>query len=207
MKFRIRAAVAAGALVASASATHAVEGADAERAAIRRDRADAEAEFERRKAECETRFVVTSCVDMARREEREALTRLRHRETALDDAERKERAAQRRGEIADNQQRDRERQSAASSPEGREALHRQSEPQVMVRPQPQPQPRPTPRPAASGVGAGIPLERRTDEARSRAEFEARQQAAEAHRKEVEQRNLERAARGKVSAPLPPASAP
>lgn len=202
--------IAAGLCFGAALQALAVEGADAERARLRTEREAVEATFKRKQAECEARFVVTSCVEDARREQREALARLRHREAELNDAERKERTAARRQEIEENAKRDRERQKEASVPAKGDALRKDAEPRVTVRPPPQA--RPSSRPASGSFGGGIFSERPVDEARSRAEFDARQRAIAEHRQQVEQRNLERAAKGKVVAPLPtpaslPASAP
>jgi hypothetical protein len=183
----------------------ALDSVDAERAQIRAARDAAEATYKRKQAECAARFVVTSCVEDARREQRETLSKLRHRETELSDAERKERTAERRQEIADNAKRDRERQKEASVPEKRDQLRQQSEPRVTVRPAP----RPSSRAASGSLGVGMSSERPVDEAKNRADFEARQKAAAEHREAVEQRNLERTQKGKIAAPLPtpPASAP
>jgi hypothetical protein len=172
----------------------------AARAQIRTERAAAGSRLQTRESECLAKFVVTPCLDDARRENREALARLRHREAELDAQERKQRTDARRAEIADNQRRDLERQREASAPERRESLRQDAAPQVTVRPNARPL---KPQRAASEA------DRQADEARNRADFEARQRAIEAHRDAVEARNLEKSAKGKVGAalPLPAASAP
>jgi hypothetical protein len=51
-------------------------------------------------------------------------------------------------------------------------------------------------------GASSAAEQRATELRNQAAFEARARAAQAHRETVERRNAQRAAQGKVAAPLP-----
>lgn len=86
-----------------------------ERAQIAGERAAVETRFSIAATECSTHFVVTSCVDDAKRTRRESLDRLRARERAGDDARRQERADERRKAIgdkaADDARRDAERAS------------------------------------------------------------------------------------------------
>ena len=59
------------------------------------ERAAANAQFAERERACQRRFVVTACVDAARTDQRELLTRLRDAEVKLDEAQRRQRAAER----------------------------------------------------------------------------------------------------------------
>src|SRR5947207_14324881 len=71
----------------------------AERQRIAAEQAEVEKAYAAREAECRRRFIVTSCLDAARRDRREAVERLRQQEVVLDEAQRKQRAAQRIEEI------------------------------------------------------------------------------------------------------------
>ena len=53
-------------------------------------------------AECQQRFVVSSCVEDAKRDRRQGLDGLRSRQIALDEVRRKERSAARRSELSAN---------------------------------------------------------------------------------------------------------
>jgi len=165
---------------------------DAQRQRIAVERAAAQTRYAERERACQGRFVVTSCVDAARQEQRATLARLRHEELALDDAQRHEAAAERRRALADKAASDAERAQADAVAPRSERIRRP----------------PTPHPAAkTGTGsAAKPMEsadeRRAAEQRSQREFEARARAAQAHREAVEQRNAQRASKGKVAAPLP-----
>lgn len=70
-----------------------------ERERIRLERVAVDAVYVARERECRTRFAVTSCLDDAKRERRQALDRLRRQEALLDETRRKERAAKRMEEI------------------------------------------------------------------------------------------------------------
>ena len=68
----------------------------AERARIASERAAAKARLAEQERACREQFVVTACLEAARKEERSTLARLRRAEMMLDDAERREAAARRR---------------------------------------------------------------------------------------------------------------
>ena len=176
----------------------------AERQRIGAERAAAEASYAERMRSCEGRFVVTSCVEEARRERRDALTRLRREQNQIDDAMRKARGAERTEAIRKREASEAQRAREATPREPRQPAQRSA-----------PEPRTSP---AAGTGlhdrpnkardreatasAPSPEQRRQQEARSRATFDGAQRAAEAHRQEVETRNAERAAKHKPAAPLP-----
>ncbi|HJV62166.1 MAG TPA: hypothetical protein VJ743_14555 [Albitalea sp.] len=173
----------------------------AERARIQAERSQVQAAYEQRERECRQRFVVTSCIDAARRDRRQALERLRQQQELLDEAQRKQRAAQRIDDIrakvsgeeaqqrdatAKARQRERERVAAASAPassplRGPEAGQGRVEPSSVL----------------PGAKAHRSAE---DEARHAAEYEKRQREAEAHRQAVERRNASR--RKPPAKPLP-----
>ena len=185
----------------------------AERERIERERAAAEARFTERRRECLTRFIATSCVDDAKRERRQTVTRLRHEQMTLDENERKERAAARTESI-----RKKTEEAAARSTKPTEGATREPK-----GPRPDRQPRaaqgqadnadaaasaPDGRPARAGKDllpaprTEGPARSAEDAARSRSTFDAAQRAAEEHRAEVEARNAARAAKKKPAAPLP-----
>ena len=85
---------------------------DAERAAIAAERAAIDARFAARERECLQRFVVTSCVDDAKRERRIGLDGLKARQLALDEARRRARTDERSAEIAAKAAEDAKRQRA-----------------------------------------------------------------------------------------------
>lgn len=169
-----------------------------ERERIRSERAQAEAAYASRERDCRGRFVVTSCIEDAQRDRRQALERLRRQEEVMDEAQRKQRAAQRmediRGKLA-----------------GEEGRRRPLTVQERLKAKPPPAER-TPRSAEGAASANRPdrpaSQSAAEETRRRADYERRQQEAKAHREAVEKRNAERAAKGKrPAAPLPvPASA-
>lgn len=169
----------------------------AERERIASERAAAETRFAEERLDCQRRFVVTSCVDAARKRERETLEKLRHQEAVLDDAQRRRRAAERlsaiRARIASEEAR-RQQVAADAQAQGRhEAELRRHPPRAGKRwnvatP---------PESAASAPDAAA------REARARARFEGRQDAARQHRADAQRRAAERARTGKPqAAPLP-----
>ncbi|RQP23601.1 hypothetical protein [Piscinibacter terrae] len=180
----------------------------AERDRIKRERDQADATYKAREIECRQRFVVTPCLDQARRDRREALDRLRQQQEVLDEAQRKQRAAQRMDEIrskvsgdeakqreAAAQKRRRQRvEPAVSQPEAAA-----SSPAAVLKQEP---PAAVATPASANASA---MEVHEQKAQA---YEKRQKEAAEHRAEVEARNAQRAANGKPPAkPLPtPASA-
>jgi colicin import membrane protein len=169
-------------------------GREPEHERIAAERAAVNARFAEQERACQEKFVVTACVDAARKEQRQTLMRLKRAETVLDEAERRETAARRRQVL---QERGAVQGARASGPaaEARQPLTRNP-----------PAPNPTAvlpphRPASSAA------EQRAAEQRNEAAFEARARAAQAHRDTVARRNAQRASEGKVGAPLPvPSSA-
>ncbi|HEX6705441.1 MAG TPA: hypothetical protein VF169_11825 [Albitalea sp.] len=162
----------------------------AERARIESERKQAEADYTRRELECRERFVVTSCLDDARRDRRLALEGLRHQQAILDEAQRKQRAAQRmddiRGKVSEADARRRSTATQQAKDRAPREVHARSPH------------------AASAVDEGASGVSRsgTEAARRSSEYEQRQEDARAHRAAVERRNAEKAARGKMSPPLP-----
>jgi hypothetical protein len=183
-----------GLLLALSCGAQAAEPASAlaERERIQRERAAVEARYEQTEADCRKRFAVSGCLAQAQAQRREALAALRQSELTLDDARRK-------AEAEEN-----ERRLAAKRAE------------ALARPPPQPRAASAPLAAATIASSPVPSERARrlsktsdDAAEAAARVVAQQRRASeaaAHRKEVEQRNAERAARGKQSTPLPVPSA-
>jgi colicin import membrane protein len=163
-----------------------------ERTRIARERDEATLRFQQRQRECEQRFAVTACVDEARAEHRQALSRLRGQESVLDEAERKRRAALRMAAI-------REKVSAEAA---RDASPRPVRPAPAMQVSEPRQKAASPAVSRPASAASAP-ERSAQEARSRERFEKRQRDARAHRDEAARRQAERAKPGKSPvAPLP-----
>jgi len=190
--------------------SHALDEADerAERARIAAERKQAETAYAEREQVCRERFVVTSCLDDARRERRHALERLRQQEAVLDEGQRKKRAAERledigskvsaqearrRDALASQQQRENARSEAVARAAAASAAASASAPEQAAD-----QASASARAAAARTGSA-----RQAAAGRVAESEQRQLEAVEHRKAVEQRNAQRAAQGKKPArPLP-----
>ena len=165
------------------------QAASPERERIGAERAAAMARFAEQERACHEKFIVTSCVEAARKEQRLTLTRLHRAELVLDDSERRETAGRRREEL---QQRASEQEKRASEPEPvqrRESKH--------AAPAPNPPEAPHPQHGASSAESQRKIEQRNE-----ADFEARLRAAQARREAVARRNAQRASEGKVAAPLP-----
>jgi colicin import membrane protein len=171
----------------------------AERDRIRLERVQVEAAFNARETECRRRFVVTPCLDAARRARREAMEGLRRQEAVLDEAQRKQRAAQRIEDIRNKVSGDDAKRSDA---QGRSARTQQRMSEAAARPASPASAAPmhartpvAPNRASSAAGA----ERRID-------YEKRQAAAQEHREAVERRNADHAKTGKRARPLPASGA-
>lgn len=171
----------------------------AERERIAAERAVVETRFAEERLACQRNFVVTSCVDAARKRERDGLAGLRRQEALLDEAQRRQRAAERLAAIRAKVSAEDDRRRVQGAQPRRE------------------RPLPLPRPPAAGSvapsrAASAPAERATTatadrEARSRARFDARQREARAHREAAQRRSEQRAKQGRApAAPLPIAGA-
>ena len=157
-----------------------------ERARITAERATAQAAFGSRERDCQNSFVVTPCVETARRDLREVMLRLRRQEAVLDEMQRRERAAQRMETIRNRPVAAEPAASAAAPPPLRAA--KVDAPRVRVH-----------EPRAPNVSTE---QRQQTEALREQKFEAASQAASARRAAAERRNAERAASGKGAAALP-----
>jgi hypothetical protein len=191
---------------------------DAERARITAERAAIESRYGDRERECRTRFVVTSCVEDAKRDRRQGLDALRARQLQLDEAKRRQRTAERQAELtakaAEDARREQERAARAASAPRREtrpfeSRHDEVAPKAPARPKPG-----LDRPGQAGARASATptgesaAQRQERESRSRAGFETRQRQAAEHRREVERKNAERLKEHPPAASLPvPASMP
>ena len=183
----LRSALAA--LLICASATLLAEGVGTEteeRERIAAERSTAQTAFSSRERHCQNSFVVTPCVENARRDLREVLLRLRRQEAILDEMQRRERAAQRLETIRNRPAMAGPPASPAAAREARSAPH--DAPRVRVHEAP--------------TAKRSAQERQRAETLSEQKFEAASQAAGARRSAVERRNAERAAGGKGAAPLP-----
>ncbi len=179
----------AGAIPRSAIAAMAGDPPVRDQQTIAEERAAAEARFGERQRECLERFVATPCVDAAKRERRETLSRLRREQNQVDDSQRKARAA--------------DRNEAIRKRQGAEAVREEAPVKGRVPREPSRPASAAPRAEAPAAGRAIGAPQRSEhEARSRATFDAARHAAEAHRAEVEARNARREAKHKPAAPLP-----
>jgi hypothetical protein len=203
-------------MVAAATSARAEQGADhGELDRIRVERRHVEDEHARREEDCRSRFVVTRCLDDAKRARRQALEALRRREVLLDEATRRQRAAER---LANADARAKQRASsagrqgglggfraaaasgeAASVPEGTQGATHDDPSKRSPHSTPHPA-RTTAHPAASATSAAH------DEATKRAQFEARQAAAEQHREALMHRNAARPKAPASRLPVPDAPA-
>ena len=210
MRFLLLSALVA---LASALAGHA-HAAETERSRIAQERAEIEARYAERERACRDRFVVTSCVDDAKRDRRSGLDALRARQLELDEQSRRERTAARRAELAakatEDARRDQERAArAASAPKGAATGARPLEPRR--------EPADTDRPPRAGLDRplsatdrlgikptvrGSAEERREREERSRAGYEARLREAAEHRQQVTEQARKRLKDRPPAAPLP-----
>jgi len=207
---------ALAALAIAASASVSVLAADGgERARIASERAEVEKRYADRERECRERFVVTSCVDDAKRDRRKSLDALRARELKLDEETRRARTEARRAELAAKAAEDARRdQARAASAPARSGKPFETHPPASGAARSEHEARDRPLTAADRLGIhptvrGSEAERREREAASRASFEARQREAAEHRREVEERNVKRLQEHPASPSLPTraASAP
>lgn len=202
-----------------------------QREEIERERERVEARYVEEERLCQEQFVVTACVDEAKRKRRVALADLTRRAAALDEAQRKERALRRQQEIRDKTaplgpvpHEPRVPRAAASAPPltprepqsrpnagppaeesdvatARGNAEASSAPRGAEAMKPM-RPAQSSAPAASAGSAAAETARRAREAQSRADFEARRRAAQEHLREVMERNAQRAASRAPAAPLP-----
>jgi len=188
-----------------------------ERDRLSTERAAIEARFATRERECRKRFVVTSCVDDARRDRRQALDQLRSRQLAVDEARRRERTAQRRAELAEkaaeDAQRDREKRSSRQGAASAAEAASDADAPVRIRPHSQGTAGETnaapgqPRSPAADLGlkphVAEPMAvRARREAQSRAAYDARQHDAAAHRQVTVDRAVKRMVAKSPAASLP-----
>jgi colicin import membrane protein len=173
----------------------------AERQRIAAARTAAEQRYAERERECRQRFAVTACIDDAQRERRATLGALRREQNLLEEGQRQTRAAERQEMLDERAQAEAARASATAARQPRTTpggTPEQPHPHATV-----PGSAPVPSDVLKSPGhlPGGPRPA-SEEARSRATFDAAQRAAEAHRAEVEAKNARRAASKKPAAPLP-----
>jgi hypothetical protein len=191
-------------LAAAAPTPEAVQR-SAEHAAIVKERKEANARFEAQQRVCQARFVVTSCMNEATAARRAVLTRLHERELEIDDAQRRETAALREAAIAEKASK---AASAAPAAEPHASEPRHEGSRKPSTPNPPAMKRPSTGASGAPSASAAAGQRKLTEQRNEAAYAAKAREVEAHREAVLKRNAERAAKGKVAAPLPtPASAP
>ena len=169
--------------------------ADPEGDRIAAERAAANAKFTEQERACRQRFVAAPCLDAARKQQHATLARLRQQGLARDEARRTEAATARRRELSEKAAAQQARASEAAAAPRAHRAHEPSKPNAALGTR-------TPDAEAKPRASGTDEERRARETHNEQEFEARARAAQAHREAVERRNAQRAAQGKVAAPLP-----
>ncbi len=167
-----------------------------ERSEIAAARVAAESTYAERVKSCDARFVVTSCVDDAKRDRRRTLDGLRTRQLALDERRRHERAEARRKEIADKVEDDARR--------GREPAASAAPTPAIDRPKPRPAPTPPP-PRGPRSPAEPAAQRAAREAASRKAYADKQHEVGMHREQSLDATLRRlsAKPPASSLPVPP----
>ena len=166
-----------------------------ERGRIATERRAAETRYAWAQADCQTRFVVTECLDAARAERRQALDGLQKRQLVLDDARRRERATER---LTVQRARAAEQAKAASAPlplqAGTPAAGASKLAPAAVRPD-----------RSAEAAAAASATRQTEAAaaqRHRAAYDQRQQAARQHQQALAARNARQDAVKAPAAGLP-----
>ena len=195
------------------------------------ERTAANARFAAQERECRTRFIVSSCIEDAKRERRKELDLLRARQLVVDEARRRERASERRTELANKADEDAKRQaersaraasaasSGAASQPARGPLIAPGRPRGPVSPASDAASAGAtgasavrPRTPTKGLGPGAhpptsAAEREAQAARRRAAFETRQQRAAEHRDDSATQVVRRMSTKTPSSSLPaPSSA-
>jgi colicin import membrane protein len=190
----------------------------AERRRIEAERTAVEARFAERRRECNAKFAVNDCVELAARDKNAALADLRRQERVLNDADRKRRAAERlrdqeernsperqraeqeRRARAIQDQKDREERAAEkkarrAADEAGRPKHPRTPGAASGPPQPQGSARAPQQPRSPPVSAG-------EAAKNRAAHEARLREAEEHKAEVENRIARRSKPAASALPVP-----
>jgi colicin import membrane protein len=169
----------------------------AERTRIRAEIAAAENAFDAQARDCRARFIVTACVDEARRTRDERVQALRREQSLLDETQRRRRAAQRQAQIRAKVEAaaERERRADAAAPVASAPGTR-----VVTRaPTRRAQAAPAATPAASDARQA---ERDAQAARRVQERRALQDALRKEREATARRAQQRAEQNKPVAPLP-----
>jgi hypothetical protein len=180
----------------------------AERVRIVRERIAVQAEFDRLRRDCESRFAATACLDAARAQRRAGLDVLARQQGVMDAAQRRQRAAERMKRIEQRMAAD-DKPLATAGPAAAKVRPAMAPPRARV-----PRAADVMPPSAASAPAGRTSQPRASrprtqplspqqQAANRQAFQDRLARAEAHRAEVQQRNARRAAkRGTPVLPLP-----
>ena len=194
-------ALAAGVLLGLPAPGLAASADSTERERIAAERRAAESRFVGAQADCQTRFMMTECLDTARAERRQALDGLQRRQLVLDDARRRERAAER---LTLQRTRAAEQAEAASASASASALLQQQARRPAASAS-----RPAPVAArtdtSAEVAAAASAARQAEAAaapRRRAAYDQRQQAARDHQQALAARNARQDAIKPPAAGLP-----
>jgi hypothetical protein len=175
------------------------EAADPQHDRIVAERAAANAKFAEQRRDCEARFVVASCMEGARKEQRATLSRLRQEELELNDTKRRSAAGARELELREKSNAEQARASEPASAPHRELVRAPPQPHAPIEAPKLPKLKGS---TQATTGAASSPDRRSIEEQNEAKFEAKERALQTHRQEVEQRNAQRAAQGKIPPALP-----
>jgi colicin import membrane protein len=186
-------------IVVCAALGRSAQAADPQKERIIAERAAANAKFAAQRRDCESRFVVASCMEAAHKEQRATLSRLHLEELELDDARRRSAGAAREQELREKSQAQQARASEPASAPRRESAREPPQPHAPIEAPKLPRLKGSIPGAASAASSA---DRRSIEEQNEAKFDAKERALQSHRLEVEQRNAQRAAQGKVPPPLP-----
>ena len=187
-------------LAAAAGGAARADDAAAQRARIAAERVEANAVYDARAAECAQRFVVTACMNDARRQRRDALDRLQRQQVLQGEIERKQRAAQRIDAI---------RNKVAAEASGQRQPPDLPAARLQLREAPAARAHAPAAHASPAARAAAASQSHQQQRWQRAAgLRQRQAEALAHRQAVERRNAQRAASGKKPAaalPVPGAA--
>ena len=196
-------ALAAGMLLGLPAPGLAASADSTERERIAAERRAAESRFVGAQADCQTRFMMTECLDTARAERRQALDGLQRRQLVLDDARRRERAAERLTLQRTRAAEQAEAASASASASASALLQQQARRPAASASRPAPVDARTD--TSAEVAAAASAARQAEAAaapRRRAAYDQRQQAARDHQQALAARNARQDAIKPPAAGLP-----
>jgi colicin import membrane protein len=183
----------------------------AQRARIKSERNQVEAEFGARQKQCYAKFAVNDCLNAAKSQRREKLADLRRQEISLNDAERKRKAAERSGSLEeraspDKQEAEAQRRARAAAQENdrklraaEKATQRASDEALGVKPGE----RRKDAEEAARRKAEAQQQKASEAQRNAIRYQQRQNDAQAHRQAVEKELADKKSAPAKPLPTPP----